>query len=403
MAILEKLIILTLILFPFGELIRINITRDITLHPVDISVFLIFITWIVVNLKNKRDFLKIDLFKPFAVFSIVCVISLLFNLYWLKPLEAVVSFLYFERWVSYASVFFAVRDFHKLCKKKIILRLLIIDGLIILVLGFLQLFFFPSLIPYIKFGWDKHMYRMFTVFLDPNFAGTFFVLYLLLTATLAFENFSKKNLKPAIIYGIISGMTLIAVYLTYSRTALLMLLITFILFFILIKKFKFIALLIGVTIIYVVIIYPKFYIENMNLLRVNSSIARIDSAKEALQIIVKNPVLGTGFNTYRYAQVKYKFRSENQKIPNHADAGSDNSFLFVTATTGFIGLISYLYIWFCLIKKIYLKNKDKNYFYGILILVSALGLGISALFINSLFFGPLILWMWILMGIIDSK
>jgi O-antigen ligase len=384
-------------------LVRINLAKDITLHLIDISVFLIFITWIALQLINKKNILKIYTLKPVLLFSLICLISLLANAYWLKPNELVVSALYFLRWLSSVGVYFAVRDTKTHFKNKTLPRILVIDGLTILILGFIQQFFFPSLIGFYQPDWDRHDHRMFSVFLDPNYLGSFFVLYLLFIGANFFENLNKKKNKLTVLYGIISGATLVAVYLTYSRSALLMLLISSITFLTLINKKRIIFILIGATLVYVLITSPKFYIENLNLFRVNSSIERLQSAKIALQIIEKNPILGVGFNTYRYAQVKYNFRASNTNFTSHADAGTDNSFLFVAATTGILGLLSYLYIWFNLLKKAYQKSKEKNNFYAACILSSAIGLSVSGQVINSLFFLPLILWMWILIGSTDSK
>lgn len=244
---------------------------------------------------------------------------------------------------------------------------------------------------------------MFSVFLDPNFAGAFFVLYLLFTVGLAFENINKKIYKLAGIYAIIAGITLIAIFMTYSRSALVMFLVSSFTFFILIKKKKFILFIVGITFLYVIIASPRFYIENVNLFRINSSIERIESANIAIKIIEKNPIFGVGFNAYRYALVKYNLRSLGTKYPSHADAGTDNSFLFITATAGIAGLISYLYLWFLLLKRIYQKSREKNNFFASAVLSSAIGLTINAQFINSLFFGSLMLWMWVVLSVTDSK
>lgn len=132
-----------------------------------------------------------------------------------------------------------------------------------------------------------------------------------------------------------------------------------------------------------------FNIENINLFRIASSEARIDSAKNALTIIKSNLLTGVGFNSYRYAQIRYGIRKEQSAgTISHADAGTDNSFLFVLATTGFVGLILYLFMWFKIFK-----------IASALAIVSIFGVFIDSLFINSLFYPFVMLWLWIILAL----
>ena len=143
----------------------------------------------------------------------------------------------------------------------------------------------------------------------------------------------------------------------------------------------------------------NFYIENLNLLRVVSSEARIKSAIEALNIIKKQPVLGVGFNAYKYAQIRSGTRSSINALTSHADAGTDNSFLFILATTGIVGFISYAYMWFKLLKSDSLKIKQNSNWLRPVIIASTVGLFIDALFINSLFYPFIMMWMFCIFGL----
>jgi len=64
------------------------------------------------------------------------------------------------------------------------------------------------------------MFRMFSVFLDPNYTGSFLVLYFLFIGDLIYKR--KKQHKYLIAIFI---LTLIAIFLTFSRSALLMLIV----------------------------------------------------------------------------------------------------------------------------------------------------------------------------------
>lgn len=398
MLLLKILLILLLVCFPFGEIFRINLVNNIVLKPADIISVLILLWTVVLYWKEKpyRTHLK----RYFFFFPLVGLISLLVNSTWLKPNELFASSLYLLRWMSYMSVFFAFLPLDENFKKKII-RFLIIDGIIILVIGYIQFFFYPSLRNLYYQGWDEHLYRMFSSFLDPNFVGAFFVLYFIFILGFVFVKRKKMEKKEIILYIVLLIATLVAIFLTYSRSALIMLLASGITFFVLLGRKKFILYLISAIVLFVLIISPFFYIENLDLFRVASSLARLQDVKNVVQVIQHNPVIGVGFNSYRYAQLKYNLINPSSQFPSHSAAGDDTSLLFVFATTGIIGLIAYCYLWYRLIQ--YARKKIKLNPYAIVFLASAVGLFVNALFNNSLFYEEIMFWMWMITGLVYSK
>lgn len=187
-----------------------------------------------------------------------------------------------------------------------------------------------------------------------------------------------------------------------------MLLVSAIIFSILTKKIKWIFGIILISVIFISISSRSFNIENVNLFRIASTEARIDSARIAMQIIKDNSIFGIGFNTYRYAQIKYGFRNPGDSRLSHADAGTDNSFLFILATTGIVGLIFYLNLLWKILKMSYLnyeqyKNQDVQKYIAIAIIASVGGIMIDSLFINSLFYSGMLAWLWILLGVTAKK
>lgn len=177
-----------------------------------------------------------------------------------------------------------------------------------------------------------------------------------------------------------------------------MLFVSGITFFLLLQKKKFIFLLVGAFAVFVLIISPFFYIENLNLFRVHSSLARLETAQRALEIVPHNPLFGVGFDSYRYAQVHYHVHTAQTKFPAHSDAGVDMSLLFVLATTGIAGLIAYCYLWLRLLA--YARERKRE---GMVALASSIGLFVNALFINSLFYPTIMLWMWLIFGLLPKK
>jgi O-antigen ligase len=399
MPILKILIVLILFFLPFGEIIRIDLGNNIYVKPIDcLAALLMFaVIWFFITHKNFRSSLKWHL----LLFPCIGFLSLLLNSLWLHPNELITASFYLIRWIGYASIFPALKHLDEHFKKRIS-TFLLIDGFILLVIGYFQFFLYPNLKNLYYLGWDEHMYRLFTSFLDPNFAGAFFVLYFLFVMGLFSQKQKHMTKKAFILWILLLFMTLIAIFLTYSRSALIMLIVSGITFFLLLQKKKLIFLLLALIGAFVIIISPFFYVENINLFRIKSSLSRLEAYDHASIVIRDHPIFGVGFNAYRYAQERYKFNPRD-KYPSHSEAGVDSSLLFVFATTGVGGLCAYLFLWWKLILQ--MKTcaiKQKNIF-SITFLASTAGIFVNSLFINSLFFPAIMLWFWVLLGLASNK
>lgn len=380
MGVLKKLFIITLLLFPLGELIRINLGNSIVLKPLDIGTGLVVIVWLIFKLIKKEKIKQKYVIVPILLFATIGFFSLIINYFSLSLNQFLASLMYLVRWIEYVGIFFVVSEFDKSFKKKIINSILSV-GLIVVIVGYIQYFFYPSLKSLFYLGWDEHMHRMFSVFFDPNFAGAFFVLLFLFLSNLFFN---KKNK----LIGLLSILTLGAIFLTFSRSALIMLITSSAVMFTLMNKKIWIVLLFIITFLVLVISSKYFNIENINLFRVVSTEARLETAKNAITIIKDHPIFGVGLNSYRYIQIRYGFRNKNAEL-SHADAGVDNSILFVLATTGGVGLILYLLIWFRILK----------IQFSPLAVASVFGIFIDSMFINSLFYPSLMFWLWVVLGL----
>jgi len=400
-----------LILFPLGEFLRIDLPNNIAVTGTDAGVIILILFCIC---KAAYDRLRIEdsgqagmtkkwnVLKPLAIFLTVCLISLLYNLPHLKQNEFLVAFLYLLRFTCYASFYFIVTSLPQAVKKTLS-SFMIASGFFLLVIGYVQYFFYPSLRNLYYLGWDEHLYRMFGSFFDPNFFGAFLVLYFLFVlnqvipcraVTNVPKRFAKQLRHPVFLILVLLG-TLIAIVLTYSRSAYLMLVVGLVTFFLFKKPSKKIILysLIFISVSFISFFSLTKYSEGTNLFRINSTKARITTSQNALIIFEKNPLLGVGFNAYRYAQERYGFTKQNDTIADHGAAGADNSFLFVLATTGIIGFLAYANLW----GKIFVLNKKRA-----LVISSMTALFFDAFFINSLFYPFIVVWMWVIIGI-ESK
>ncbi len=397
MGILNYLLIFLIIIFPIAELGKIQ-SGSISISLNDIALFITASVWFLLDYKKIKK-TKFKLFTPILFFVLIGFFSLIFNISNLNLNEFFVSFLYLARWILYSFLYFILITRDKKFIKKF-KNILLIPISTVLIIGIIQYFYYPSLRNLFYLGWDEHLYRLFGGFLDPNFAGAFLVISLMYLSFLSHQAFVKKQKNLFLLTLTLSCFTFISIYLTYSRSALIMLLVSFTVFLVLIKKLRLLIFLLIPFLIFIFISPKAFQTEGTNLFRVFSTQARIESAQIAIDIIGENPIFGVGFNSYRYAQNKYANLSDSKWETTHSGAGTDNSFLFVAATTGIIGFLIYIY----LIYKIYYlaRTQAKNPLSIILISVLS-GLLVNSLFINSLFYVFILEWLWILAALTENS
>ena len=399
MSLLKIIFSLFILSFPIAEIGRFQFSNGVAFSVNDILLAFLVIFWVIYRFLNKKTIGESTLKKPVLIFAGIAFASLLLNFQHLSTANFLISFSYLLRWGMYASVFFIAKEFDKKFKNKIP-YLLVFSGLAVLLIGYIQYFFYPSLKNLFYLGWDEHLYRMFSSFLDPNYAGSFLVLFFVLILGLLYQSAKKKIQVRAFVLAVLDFFVLLAIYLTYSRSAFIMLAVSLSTFLFLIKKWKLIIFaLIGLLLI--VFIVPKsFQTEGTNLLRTFSSQQRITSSQVALKIFESNPVFGVGFNAYRYAQNKIGLDNENWQT-THSGAGTDNSFLFVLATTGIVGLASYMY----LILSIFIlaKINFKNNVFSLILFSSLAGLILNSFFVNSLFYVFIMEWIWITASLTENK
>lgn len=400
MNIVRKLVYLIILLIPIGELGRVQIMGNVVVHPGDVVLGITVLLWLFIILKNRKfSIFKTFLTKPLFIFVGICLLSLLVGARFLTIHSFLIALLYPVRFCLYAMIFFIIKDFDKKSKMNVV-KLLVVSATVIVAGGIVQYFLYPNLRNLYYLGWDEHLYRLFSSFLDPNFAALFISLFLTLLFALLF---AAKDKRARFALGVISLFSFIALLLTYSRTGYLMFGVCVLILFLLLKKYIIPVVALIILAIGLFLIPKNSASEGAHLFRVNSLYARGFSDENALTIFSQNPILGVGFNAYEFASQRYKL-TKPSLYPNHAAAGTDNSFLLVLATTGIVGFLSFIYLQWAIIAGVFLqyKNSRPRSLHAMLclaFLVSLVGLWVSSLFINSLFYSFIMEWMWILLGL----
>ncbi len=405
MALLRILFFILIVLFPLGEITRFQLQNGVAIRLNDVLVCIVVLLWLLrrIHKRNVHLIFNDRIIQLLIIFYATGLFSLLLSISHLTITNFFVSFLFLLRFVSYTMLYAVAREFSEQDKKKIFF-LLLFSGVIFLLVGFLQLQFYSDLANLSYLEWDNHVYRLFSSFFDPNFAGAFLVLLLIVFSAVAVRFLEERKKWQFCISLFFVLITLSGMYLTYSRSAILAMLAGMSTLLILKGKNKIILLLFASLVIAFLVFSKNFYIVNMNLLRVASSEARIDSAQTAISIIKQNIAFGVGFNAYKYAQVRYGFRKGTDVLKSHADAGTDNSFLFVLATTGILGFIIYVGVLITILKRAvqvlrFPKTSAFQKTIAIVIISSLVGLIVNAQFINSLFYPFILEWVFILLGL----
>lgn len=393
---MERLIAILLFcylaLFPFGQLTRSVFVHlrgvfgpEVHLYLTDIVLTFLLLAWGIWQFRRaKRRYKFPPLAMPIFSFAIVCFLSLVLATPLLSSREVVVASLYLLRWLIYAGFYFVLSDLRrqfKYLKRKNALNFLIIAGTAAAFFGLVQYLFWPNLKALEVLEWDPHFYRVVGTFLDPGFLGLILVLTFILVLNSYLEN------KDSWLF-LAGGLVYFALALTYSRASYLAYLMGIGIMAGFKKRPKIFLILLAVGAA-TILLLPRPAGEGGKLERTYSFEARVEDWQQALVVFRDHPLLGVGFNAYRYYQRDYGFLEGEKWQVNQAGAGVDSSWLFVLATTGIFGFIFYGWLW----GKAFWLEKNP-------VIMSSLGAAFThALFNNSLFYPWTMAWLWFLLAL----
>jgi O-antigen ligase len=342
---------------------------------------------------------KIHLIIPkiyfyFFAFCLWNIVSLILAFQYHDVVEMAYALFYFLRLFLYllGGLFIYSALKAHLISEVTLRKILVFFTLSLCVSGFIQLLIFPNfslLDP--SLGWDPHINRLLGSLFDPNFMGA----TLVLCFNIFLSNYSRKDNKSYIVIFI----TLLAIFLTFSRSAWLMLAASIFVFGIFkYRSLLFISLIIAFFAYFAV---PRVQTRIASVTDpADSAHFRLISWKNTLNIAEDHLFFGTGYNTFRFVQKEYGFFGVDSG--GHSGGGADSSLLLTLATTGIPGIFLFLGFFLTPIKMA-LKAKNMQSSWKLALLASFPALLVNSFFINSLFY-PQILFLWnlILAGFIFS-
>lgn len=345
---MEQIILFAfLTLFPFGQIIKIGI-----INPLDVVVGIAAVYAISKRLPRPKYF------KYLENFLVVLFFTWLVSALYLWDAKVFYGLLYLVRLASYFYFSVVVFNFKN---KELLLNSLLYVSIFAAIFGWMQYFLYPDLTTFTIWGWDDHLYRMTGTFLDPGFLGIILVLGSLLA-------FHKKNYLIAVFLAL-------SVLFTYSRASYLALLVSSLFVF---KKTTY-YLGFAACILIIVIFLPKKTGEGVRLERTASVHNRLENYTQTLEVFRKSPLFGVGFNNICLVK--------NSDFSSHSCSGADSSLLFLLATAGVIGFMSFGSLVFNILQ---VNNQ--------LLKVGFLATMVHALFSNSLFYPWVMGWLVILLG-----
>lgn len=381
MKILIYLIFVSLIFGPFAS-IPLGISA-INIYLTDILALLISHLWLFRFRELVKLFKKCTVTPYFFLFVASAGVSLVFSPISLTIAERVTSALYLLRFFAYAGI--GVTVYHlvqiKELKRETVVKCLVMAGLISAVFGWLQYLLYEDLRNLYYLGWDPHLKRIFSFYFDPNYFGILLVLTMIVMLFHQMRGRISKLFRVPMLL-----MIFMTLAFTYSRSSFVSLVGSSVALSLLKRRYL-ISLLVIIVLMGTVFILPRPYGEGVKLERMFSIHERIESYKLALGMFADHPILGVGFNAVRYAKRTYGISWEYLSA-SHSGAGFDSSLLFVAATTGIIGLSCFL---------LFLFHLYENG--GLVLKVSLVAVLIHSLFLNSLFYPWVMVWIWILAGL----
>lgn len=359
-------LIVTLAIFT-GQIVKIPLSNFGGLTILDISAFLL-VGWGLLKLKLRLK--KPPLYMNIGLaFTFLGLSSLAITPLHLSPTEFLASIFYPIRlavflllaWVAYSGGLLINSS-----------KFFIFCGFLLALVGIIQLLIIPDLYFLQQNGWDPHYFRVVSTFLDPNFLGAFLVISLIIM----FQNLAIAKKWNIALFSLIY-LTLL---LTFSRSSYLMFFISFSSLSLLKKSIK--VFILSVTLSAGLFlgfqIYTYGVTQPRNIDRGKSASSRINTWQQGNDIFQKSPIIGVGFNSYRFALREYGLAGD-EFLSSHGSSSNDSSLLFVLSTTGIIGIIVYLSFLLSIAKS------------NLTALSIVLGLLAHSIFNNSLFYPPLLL------------
>ncbi len=394
----ETAFVASLLTIVIGQLVRLPILgseNSVIINDVLLPV-LIVVWWLRRLASRSWNLPRTSLTLPAWIFVAMLGLSLAWSYADYSPGEILSGALYGIRWLEYAAVLVMGFEFvrtHVRAKRYLIV--LVWTGVVVSLLGFLQLRLFPDFSFMVPQGWDPHVGRLLSTWFDPNFLAGFLALLVTICLSIALT----KSFTAARWWWVAIAIMTVAIVLTFSRSGYVALaagagLVTLVrsraIFFLGLAAFA-----------AIVVLVPRVNERVVGIRTVDETAKlRLVSWGNAWTVISDHPWTGVGYNLYRYAQVRYGFLDDTRE---HSASGSDSSFLTVWVTTGLPGLLAFLWLFGAMLREAWRTWRDRSLpsewqGFGLGLLAGLIGLFFHSQFVNSLLYPHIMQVVWLLLA-----
>ena len=382
----------------------------------DLLAPLFALLWLGQKLLIERQLPSVKFMLPALGFTIVALLSWVWGAWDLLLKEQVLSFSYIVRFASIVIIGWSVLERTANEEQdKIFIGLFKIIA-VVLGLGYVQFYVYPDISIFSTVGgFDPHIGRFLGTWMDPNFVGG--LLAFMLPVMLGFW-YESTNKKVKYYLGALILVSIYALFLTFSRSAYLAAIGGLGLFFLL-RDPK--IILVGIIVAGLGLASSERAQQRVGeLVGTLSSVVlrdtdevdataklRVQSWQRSLTLFEKYPVLGIGYNTYR-------FRGAEEGVVDEkffSAGGSDSTLLTVLVTTGIMGLLAFMWFYFDL----WIRNfarwrhavRTSSFLSG-----GELNLGfvagwsailVHSVFVNSLLFPLIFIPIMVVAGVLEAK
>ena len=390
MDLIKLLLIITIATIIPGQLTRLPVVSLGAISPTDVAVFITVMSFLLYTLFSKKALIipKKIIFTGLIFFLVASASTILaFNNF--SQDQVLASSLFLIRFFLYFLIIVVTVNVVESDKIDKWLNAFLSIGAVFALIGILQVILIPDLSPLAVYGWDPHVNRLTSSLLDPNFSGGLLTIFLSIAITLYLYKKKKSYLFAATVF-------FTAIILTFSRSSYLATM-TAVIVIGLVKSPK--IILVAILLFLILAISSNRVRDRIvGAITVDKTAqARIESWQNGISIFAQNPILGVGFNTYRFAQEKYGHFSFDNPQGGHSGSGSDSSFVLIAATTGVLGFTVFLLLLFQITQFI-TKNITHDYL-PLISTASFLAILVHSQFVNSLFYPQIIIAVWFLIGL----
>lgn len=319
----------------------------------------------------------------------------------LGAFELVASLAYLARWLFYFFTYVIVINFVRRDDVEPVWGALEATILVFAGFGVLQSAFLPGFAQIVYpesrliEDWDPQGHRLVSTFLDPNLAGAFIDIGLIVLLA--------RQATGARVAGWKLLLLLAALVLTASRSSVLGFVVgvgAIVLLRGLSKRMLRLTML-GAALSLIALPKVLAYARLYNKLTIDeSALMRVTSWLNGLRVLSDHPIIGVGINTWGYVQERY-----GGLRAHAATYAIDGGLLFVAVMTGFVGLALYLAMLWSIFRRARRVARDENAPSG----HRGLAIGAAAmipvivthsLFANSMFFPYLMEALWVVWGLV---